>query len=81
MIPYPELAPMLMDMVPAARTMQDVVNIRIAGRLAWEVHEMGGQEHVDFAYRNGTPIVPMGHCCHPIELVKRGYVDGKGWPK
>ena len=41
---------------------------------------MGGLEYVQFAYRNNTPIVPPNHVCHPIELVKRGYVDGKGWP-
>lgn len=49
--------------------------------MQWEREEMGGLEHVQFAYRNGTPIVPIGHCGHPLELVKRGYIDGKGWPK
>lgn len=70
----------ILETNPATRTRQNVVNIRIAARFAWEREEMGGKEHLDFAYRNGTPIVPPGHCGHPLELVKRGYVDGKGWP-
>lgn len=70
-----------MDMIPHAKNVTDVNNIRIAARLRWEQKEMGGLEHVQFAYRNSTPIVPVGHCCHPFELVKRGYIDGSGWPK
>jgi len=66
---------------PALATETNVLNLRIAARLKWEQEEMGGIEHVQFAYRNNTPIVPMGHCGHPIELVKRGYIDGLGWPK
>lgn len=65
---------------PDMFTMQNFANLRHAARLKWEQEEMGGIEHVQFAYRNNTPIVPPGHCGHPIELVKRGYIDGKGWP-
>lgn len=70
-----------MAMRPDMATMTNICNLRIAGRLKWEQEEMGGLEHVQFAYRNGTPIVPPGHCGHPTELVKRGFVDGVGWPK
>jgi len=66
---------------PAMATMGNFANLRIAARLTWECEEMGGEEYVQFAYRNGTPIVPPGHECHPLELVKRGYIDGVGWPK
>ena len=66
---------------PSLATQANVVNLRIAAGLKWQQEEMGGVEHVQFAYRNRTPIVPPGHCCHPVELVKRGYVDGQGWPK
>ena len=65
---------------PQLATLQNLTNVRIAARLKWEQEEMGGIEHVQFAYRNGTPIVPIGHCGHPLELVKRGFVDGVGWP-
>lgn len=78
---YDELAPLCMEALTRAKTVADVANIRMAARFAWERKEMGGEEHWLFAHRNGTPIVPPGHECHPIELVKRGYVDGKGWPK
>lgn len=64
---------------PDLGTLQNIVNLRMAARLTWEKEEMGGLEHVQFAHRNGTPIVPVGHCCHPLELVKRGFVDGVGW--
>jgi len=53
---------MCMEHVPYAKTFQDMVNLRMAGRLAWEEKEMGGIEHVMFARRNDTPIVPIGHC-------------------
>lgn len=66
--------------LPRATNLRDQTNVRIAARLAWEEKELGGIEHVQFAYRNGTPIVPPGDCCHPVELVKRGYIDGQGWP-
>ena len=66
---------------PDMATMTNICNLRIAARLKWEQEEMGGLEHVQFAVRNNTPIVPPGHVCHPTELVKRGYVDGSGWPK
>lgn len=66
---------------PEMVTMQNVCNLRIAARLKWEQEEMGGLEYVQFAYRNNTPIVPIEHECHPIELMKRGYVDGVGWPE
>lgn len=62
-------------------TMSNICNLRIAARLKWEQEEMGGLEHVQFASRNNTPIVPPGHCGHPVELVKCGFVDGKGWPE
>lgn len=71
----------ILSQCPGLATKQNVVNIRYAARLKWEQEEMGGLEHVQFAYRNGTPIVPLGDCCHPMELVKRGFVDGKGWPR
>lgn len=71
----------LMVADPGLQTFQNMMNVRIAARLTWELEEMGGAEHVQFAYRNRTPIVPLGHCCHPLELVKRGFVDGVGWPK
>jgi hypothetical protein len=57
-----EVMDLCMEHLPLAQTMQDVVNIRIAGRFAWQEKEMGGIEHVQFAYRNNTPIVPPGHC-------------------
>lgn len=60
---------------------KDVLNMRMACRIKWEQQEMGGIEHVQFAYRNSTPIVPPGHPGHPLELVKRGYIDGQGWPE
>ncbi len=66
---------------PDMMTMQNICNLRIAARLKWEQEEMEGLEHVQFAYRNNTPIVPPGHCGHPLELVKRGFVDGIGWQK
>jgi len=66
---------------PELATTVNVLNLLIAGRIKWEQEEMGGLEHVQFAMRNNTPIVPPGHVCHPTELVKRGYIDGKGWPK
>lgn len=62
-------------------TKTNILNLRIAARLKWEQEEMGGIEHVQFAVRNNTPIVPPGHCAHPVELVKRGYIDGIGWPQ
>jgi len=58
----------------------NVQNLSIAMRLAWEKKELGSIEAWQFAHRNGTPIVPVGDCCHPFELVKRGYIDGFGWP-
>lgn len=66
---------------PRLVTRTNIMNLRVAASLAWQQEEMGGIEHFRFALRNGTPVVPPGHCCHPVELVKRGYVDGKGWPK
>ncbi len=57
----------------------DTMNIQIAARASWQMKEMGGLEHVQFAFRNDTPIVPPGHPAHPIELVKRGFIDGRGW--
>lgn len=75
-----EIMNLCMVALPNARTLTDHCNIRIAGRFAWQEKEMGGIEHVQFAYRNDTPIVPPGHCGHPLELVKRGFIDGKGWP-
>lgn len=66
---------------PDMLTMQNICNLRMAARLKWEQEEMGGLEHVQFASRNDTPIVPPGHCAHPLELVKRGFVDGVGWTK
>lgn len=66
---------------PSLLTKKNIFNLRIATRLVWEQEEMGGLGHVQFAYRNDTPIVPLGHECHPLELIKRGYIDGKGWPK
>jgi len=66
---------------PDLLTMQNLCNLRMAARLKWEQEEMGGIEHVQFAYRNGTPIVPPGDCGHPLELVRRGFVNGVGWPK
>lgn len=66
---------------PGMATLENICNLRIAARLKWEQEEMGGLEHVQFSVRNNTPIVPPGHVGHPIELVKRGYVDGTGWPK
>lgn len=83
---YDILAPRLMETLARTAckrkvTPLEMLNLRLVGRLAWERKEMGGEEHVQFAYRNGTPIVPPGHSCHPVELVKRSYVDGKGWPE
>lgn len=78
---YNALMSLCWENLPFAKDNVDVLNIRMAARLAWEQKELGGLEHWQFAYRNNTPIVPVGHCCHPIELVKRGFVDGKGWPK
>ena len=66
---------------PDMATIQNVCNLRIAASLTWQREEMGGMEHLQFALRNNTPIVPPGHCCHPVELVRRGFVDGVGWPK
>lgn len=70
----------LMARNPALATRQNVANLRIAAALAWQREEMGGEEHLQFAHRNSTPVVPPGHECHPVELVKRGFIDGKGWP-
>lgn len=75
-----DILTMCAERLPSATNMKDHCNIRMAARFAWERKEMGGAEHVQFAYRNRTPIVPVGHCCHPIELVKRGFIDGIGWP-
>lgn len=75
-----EVIDLCMEHLPHAQTFTDQCNIRIAARLAWEQKEMGGIEWAQFAHRNNTPIVPMGHCCHPIELLKRGFKDGTGWP-
>ena len=72
---------LFLENLSPTQTLTDNFNIRIAGRLAWERKEMGGIEFVQFAHRNNTPIVPFGHCGHPVELLKRGYIDGKGWPK
>jgi hypothetical protein len=66
---------------PHMATPTNVANLLLAAALTHHREEMGGLEHVQFAYRNDTPIVPPGHECHPVELVKRGYVDGVGWPK
>lgn len=66
---------------PQTVTPLNIINLRIAARLKWEEEEMGGLEHVQFAYRNGTPIVPPNHCGHPTQLVKRGFIDNVGWPK
>lgn len=66
---------------PHLATVTNICNLRIAARLKWEEEEMGGLEYIQFARRNNTPIVPCGHVCHPIELVKRGYVDCIGWPE
>ena len=59
----------------------DVLRIRLAASFAWQEKEMGGIEHVQFSYANGTPIVPPGDPCHPVQLQARGYRDGIGWPK
>ena len=67
------------EALPSARTTEDIMSIRVAARFSWMRKEMGGMEHVLFAHRNNTPIVPFGHECHPVELVKRGFVDGIGW--
>lgn len=64
-----------------ARTLTDICNLRMAARFAWQIKEMGGLEHVQFAYRNNTPIVPPGHCGHPTQLISRGFVDGIGWER
>lgn len=66
---------------PEMMTKTNFLNLQLAARLKWEQEEMGGLEHVQFAHRNGTPIVPPGHCGHPTDLVKRGFVDGVGWTK
>lgn len=63
-----------------SRLAMDVQNVGMAGRMAWEKKELGSDEAWLFAHRNGTPIVPPGHCGHPDELVKRGFIDGFGWP-
>lgn len=76
-----EIINLCWDHIPIAKNLQDLTNIKIAARLSWERKEMGGLEHVQFAYRNNTGIVPIGHSCHPIELLKRGYIDGVGWEK
>lgn len=65
---------------PHLLTKTNAMNLRLAARFIWEQEEMGGLEHVQFAYRNGTSIVPIGHECHPLKLVERGFIDGKGWP-
>lgn len=62
-------------------SVENIWKVRIAASLAWQREEMGGIEHVQFAYRNDTPIVPFGHECHPTELIRRGFIDGKGWPE
>jgi hypothetical protein len=76
-----EILDLCVEHLPLANNLTDLNNIRMAGRFAWEQKEMGGLEYVQFAYRNNTPIVPPGHCGHPLELVKRGFIDGEGWPK
>jgi len=64
---------------PRMATINNKLNILTAARFKWQQEEMGGAEHVQFALRNNTPIVPLGHAAHPIELVRKGFVDGKGW--
>lgn len=54
-------------------SLKDECNLKIAGRFAWERREMGGEKYWLFAYKFGTPIVPPGHCCHPKQLIKRGW--------
>ena len=71
----------LIDADARLDTPWNIMNVGLACRMKWEVEEMGGIEHVQFAHRNRTPIVPPGHCGHPIELLKRGFIDGKGWPE
>ena len=66
---------------PRLATQKNINSVRIAASLKWQQEEMGGIEHVQFSYRNGTPIVPPDHCAHPINLVRRGFIDGQGWPK
>jgi hypothetical protein len=66
---------------PDMLTVKNLCSLRMAASLMWQQEEMGGLEHVQFAYRNNTPIVPPGHCGHPLELVKRGFIDGRGWPE
>lgn len=71
----------MMERNRALATVQNMANLQIAAGLTWQREEMGGEEHLQFAIRNNTPVVPPGHECHPIELVKRGFIDGEGWPK
>jgi len=66
---------------PHLNTVKNCMNLRIAASLKWQEEEIGGLEYLQFARRNNTPIVPIGDVCHPLELLKRGYIDGKGWPK
>jgi hypothetical protein len=66
---------------PELLTVKNALALRMAASLKWQQEEMGGVEHAQFAYRNDTPIVPPTHECHPINLVKRGFIDGEGWPK
>lgn len=78
---YQEFMDLCAEKILSAKSKKDILNIRLAARLKWEEYEMGGIDNVQFAYRNNSPIVPPGHCGHPIELVRRGFVDGKGWPE
>ena len=78
---YSDFMDLCAEKVSTAKCRRDILNIMLAARIAWEEKEMGGIEHVQFSYRNGSPIVPFGHCGHPTELVKRGFVDRKGWPQ
>lgn len=52
----------------------DITNLALAGRFAWERKELGSREAWVFAHRYDTPIVPPGHCCHPHEMVRRGWI-------
>lgn len=52
---------------------QDIANLRFAGRMIWEREQLGSEEAWLFAHRYGTPIVPIDHPAHPHELVKRGW--------
>ena len=52
---------------------RDVSNLGLCGRFAWERKELGSVEAWQFAHRFKSPIVPVGHECHPFELIKRGW--------